>query len=285
MRDSRQSLSLSADGVVFRLRAPHDFAFLREFGRVFRVFDNLISGNVCFGVLGPDGAKIFVKYAGAPALRFAGDPACAARKLMDDAFLYGRLDHPALPRLLCAREAGEGFLCAFPWIDGLALAPVGEHFVRMRALGLLGRLSMFDRLASLFARAEEMGYVSACLDDSNLIVDFERPEVWLCSVSGFFSQPRLNAKGRLPGNSWYLSPEAYAAGSYLDETSSAYTTGALAFTFFGDRTGHSRSGWDAPRPLLEIAARALAADRGKRPQSVGAFLAAWRAAVIASPLG
>ena len=38
------------DGVSFRLAAPFDFAFLHDFGRVFQVYDDQDSGNICFGI-------------------------------------------------------------------------------------------------------------------------------------------------------------------------------------------------------------------------------------------
>ena len=37
------------DGVEFRMGESFDFGFLERFGRVFKVFDDQDSGNICFG--------------------------------------------------------------------------------------------------------------------------------------------------------------------------------------------------------------------------------------------
>lgn len=36
------------DGVSFRMKEAFDFSFLRKYGRVFKVFDDQDSGNICF---------------------------------------------------------------------------------------------------------------------------------------------------------------------------------------------------------------------------------------------
>ncbi len=271
-----------AGAVSFQLRAPHDFSFLSEWGSVFRVFDSLASGNVCFGVTSPDGARLFVKYAGAHPLRYPGHPKDAVRKLRAEAQARESLRHAALLPLLFAQEAGEGYLCAVPWYDGVALSPVHEHFRRMRSMDVLSRLRMYDRLVDLHAVAEAVGFSFAGLDDANILIDLFTEGVRLVSASHFFRLPLLNLKGRMPGNPWYLSPEAYLPGQLLDETAAVYTLGALAFTFFGDRTGHTSTGWDGPMRLLEIARRAILRDREKRYQSVRSYQNAWREAVLAS---
>lgn len=56
------------DGLSVRLREPFSLGFLRKFGTVFHVFDDQDSGNLCFG-MEKDGARYFVKFAGAPTAR------------------------------------------------------------------------------------------------------------------------------------------------------------------------------------------------------------------------
>ena len=53
------------DGVPYKLKASFDFSFLSKYGKVFKVFDNQDSGNICFGVADGD-KRYFVKFAGAP---------------------------------------------------------------------------------------------------------------------------------------------------------------------------------------------------------------------------
>ena len=51
------------DGIPFKLKSPFDFSFLSEYGRVFKVFDDQDSGNICFGTE-KDGQRYFIKFAG-----------------------------------------------------------------------------------------------------------------------------------------------------------------------------------------------------------------------------
>ena len=96
------------DGVLYRLSEPFDFGFLRRYGRVFKVFDDQDSGNICFG-LERDGARYFLKFAGAHTARYDGDPAQAVAALQAAAPIYRALVHENLIRLLEAGEMGGGY--------------------------------------------------------------------------------------------------------------------------------------------------------------------------------
>ena len=37
------------DGISFKMKENFDFSFLQEYGKVFKVFDDQDSGNICFG--------------------------------------------------------------------------------------------------------------------------------------------------------------------------------------------------------------------------------------------
>ncbi len=47
------------EGIPFKLKSAFDFSFLSEYGRVFKVFDDQDSGNICFGTE-KDGQRYFV---------------------------------------------------------------------------------------------------------------------------------------------------------------------------------------------------------------------------------
>lgn len=68
------------DGIPFKLKSAFDFSFLKEYGTVFKVFDDQDSGNICFGTE-KDGQRRFIKFAGAPAERYGGDPEDAVARL------------------------------------------------------------------------------------------------------------------------------------------------------------------------------------------------------------
>lgn len=52
------------DGIEFKMGKKFDFSFLKKYGKVFKVFDDQDSGNICFGI-DSQGVRIFVKFSGA----------------------------------------------------------------------------------------------------------------------------------------------------------------------------------------------------------------------------
>ncbi|CEN79341.1 hypothetical protein [Paraclostridium sordellii] len=60
------------DEVEINLKEKEDFSWLKNYEKVFCVFDQQDSGNICFGV--DDGKnKKFIKYAGAKTINYKGD--------------------------------------------------------------------------------------------------------------------------------------------------------------------------------------------------------------------
>lgn len=105
------------DGIPYRLKSPYDFSFLKEYGEVFKVYDDQDSGNICFGVKIKD-QKVFIKFAGAPTARYTGQPEEAVARLKAAVPIYQDLAHPHLIRLIQAEEVGGGFAVIFEWTDG-----------------------------------------------------------------------------------------------------------------------------------------------------------------------
>jgi serine/threonine-protein kinase len=75
------------DGLPVRLRVPHDLSFTAHWGSVFAVLDQQDSGNLCLGIEGPAG-RVFVKYAGAPTVRYDGAVGTAVANLRRSAEVY-----------------------------------------------------------------------------------------------------------------------------------------------------------------------------------------------------
>ena len=143
---------------------------------------------------------------------------------------------------------------------------------------------MMDSLLDLHVLLEDMGLIPAGLKDSHLLHDAARQRLILCNIDEYLPLPAINTRGRLPGSPLYLAPEAYAEGTALDETIGVYAMGALAFTFFGDRSKQIKGPWEGPEALKAVAAKALSADRDGRYPHVKALQSAWREAVLRSPL-
>lgn len=282
MGKAEMPFPISVDGHRFSLKSPHDLTFLHRFGRVFRVFDHLISGNLCFGVENEKG-RYFIKYAGALPENYLGSEKKAVARLQAAAHLYRTLKHPALPPLLYEEQAGSGYLCVFPWLNAYPLGPLTDNFLRMRAMPFLQRCAMLDALLSLFVEISQMDYVAAGIADSHILVDFDHSKLYLCSVDDCMPMPALNVRGRLPGSPYYLAPEAYRAGADLGEPLTVYAMGALAMALIGDRHTLSYSSWEASQLLFTLTLSALQEDEKKRPATAESFLAAWRDGIRALP--
>ncbi len=107
----------SVDGIPYKLKASFDFSFLSKYGRVFKVLDRQDSGNICFG-LEKDGARYFVKFAGAPTEQYDGNPKDAILRLKAAVPVYQTLRHPNLIEFIKAEDIQNGFACVFKWADG-----------------------------------------------------------------------------------------------------------------------------------------------------------------------
>lgn len=270
------------DGLAIRLKAPHDLSWTSRFGRVFCVFDQLISGNLGLGIE-EEGRKYFIKYAGAPTLGYAGDPRLAAESLRRADDIYQELRHRCLTSRLEAFETRNGFGVVFPWFEGFALAPMDIHMRQLRSLPLAARFALFDGLAEFIALASARDYITSGIADQNILVDFKREQAIFCSVDHFLRMPARNERGRLPGSPWFLAPEAYEAGAKLGETANVYQLGMLAHTFLGSRASPSPRQWEGTPALYAVAEKAIHPDPARRYQEAGHFLAAWRQAVMDIP--
>ena len=144
---------------------------------------------------------------------------------------------------------------------------------------------MLDMVYDLHAMLAYAGLIAVDFCDENLLIDFDRNEAVVCDIDLYRQRPTVNDRGRMPGSSRYMAPEEYTLGAALDEATTVYNLGALAFDFFGDNLDRSRESWFGPGPLYEVAAMATQKKRLGRYPSVGAFLSAWRETVSRLRLG
>lgn len=267
------------DGVSFQLAAPEDFGWLKKYGKVFKVWDQQPSGNLCFGVEGPWG-KLFIKYAGAHTLHFEGNPAEAAYTLQQAMPLY-EARHPALVNLLAHGPVNNGYAAVFAWQEGFILrdGPGGENKAQLQALPLWQILSMLDSIVDLHVQLAEKGYVAVDFYDGNLLLDAAAGRLVLCDVDLYRKKPAVNDRGRMFGSSRFMAPEEFEWGASLTEATTVFNLAALAFEIFGDNMDRRQKNWQGPPLLYEIAARATKEDPSRRYATVQAFLTAWREAV------
>ena len=273
---------MELDGLPLRLKAAHDLGWLRRYGRVFCVFDGLTTGNLCFGVESA-GRRLFVKYAGAQPVQYAGDPRKAVETLKNTALLHERLRHPRLSPVLESHETKDGFCLVFPWFEGYALGPLQVHMDAFRRLPIKTRLILYDGLADFLADASRRDHVAAGIYDEKILVDFSSHSLLFCSASRFLPMPAKTPYPKLSGSPWYLPNEGYTPGAVLDESATVYAQGALSFTFFGDRNAPTLNNWEGAESLFALASRAIRPQAAMRLSSAGEYLREWRQIIMKLP--
>ncbi len=268
------------DGLPYQAWEEPDLGWLAPYGRVFQVMDRQSPAHLLFGVEGRYG-KLFVKYAGARTVNFRGKPSEAVYALQSAMPLY-RVEHPALLRPLAHGPAGGGYAVLFPWRgDGFLRSNPPDPTVRSRVrhLSLQRSLKMLDMVFDLHLTLAGEGYIAGNFSDTQLLIDFERDEAIVWDIDQYRKKPAANDKGRLRGSSRFMAPEEYVLGAALDESTTVYSMGALAFAFFGENDERSASAWSGPQALYAVARRAVQESKADRYPSLRSFLTAWRQAV------
>ena len=210
------------DGVPCTVKEAFDFSFLRQWGRVFRAFDQQDSGNLCFG-LEKDGRRYFLKFAGARPICFDGEPGEAVRLLKKSAQVYRDLAHPILLPMLWDGPAAGGYALLFPWTDALCMGkqyPTRNDFL---AMPLKQKLSVFQAALDFHRYVAEKGYVSVDFYDGCVLYETETGRPLLCDVDAYHQAPFCNPIGRMWGSTRFMAPEEYCKGAPIDEATMVYT--------------------------------------------------------------
>jgi len=270
---------MQLDGVDFVLREAFDFSFLAAYGRVFRVYDDQDSGNICFGCMRED-ERFFVKFAGAPTVRGSDDPAAAIARLRASVTVYRDLRHENLIELIEAREIGGGYAVIFRWTDGECM---GRAYPASRAkfiaMPMETKLRVYRDILAFLVHTAAQGYVAVDFYDGSILYDFAAQKTLVCDVDFFRKMPAVNDMGRMWGSSRFMSPEEIELGAPLDEITNVCTAGAMAFALLADFR-RERENWPLSGTLYDIAAKAVADNREDRWQSPAEMLAAWDTALL-----
>lgn len=266
------------DGIPFKLKSAYDFSFLGEYGKVFKVFDDQDSGNICFGTE-KDGQRYFIKFAGSPAEQYNGDTMDAIDRLKATLPVYSDLRHRNLIEMVEAKDIGGGFAVVFKWAEGDCMGrmyPVAHR--RFMQLPAAARLSVFHDILYFFEYIVSQGYVAIDFYDGSILYDFETGKTTICDIDFFRKQPCINDMGRMWGSSCFQSPEEFQLGAVIDEVTNVYTAGATAFALFGGYN-RTRDKWQLSDKLFTTAAKAVSDDRTQRQQSVRQLREEWEASL------
>jgi serine/threonine-protein kinase len=265
------------DGVPYKLKAPFDFSFLGKYGKVFKVFDNQGSGNICFGV--EDGEnKYFIKFAGAPTDNYSGKCEDAIERLKRAVPAYRDLAHPNLIRLIKDEETGGGYAVIFEWVDAVHMwmPDGGQEFKR---LPTEKHHDIFEGILSFHANMVEKEYSALDFYEDHIMWDSKNEKAVICDID-FYSKGWYEGMSGIwnPDCEWY-SPEQYIDGAAIDEVSCVYVMGVTAFALFGNGKDRSIEKWRLSKNLFDVAKRAVNAERSDRQQTIEQFITEWRAAI------
>ncbi|MCA0149597.1 phosphotransferase [Rossellomorea vietnamensis] len=256
------------DDIPYKLKAPFDLSFIKKYGEVFKVYDDQDSGNICFGVRNGEERR-FIKFAGAPTVRYEGKPEEAISGLKVAVNVYKDLAHPHLVRLIGAEEVGEGFAAFYEWTDGECM---GKMYPRSREkfmqLPDRTRIAVFRDILDFHIHAAEQGYVAIDFYDGSILYDFSKGETLICDIDLYAKRPYVNTMGRMWGSSRFMAPEEFQEGAAIDEITNVYVMGATAFALFGGEKDRSRGKWRLSDGLYEVALRAVSDDREARQPSL-----------------
>ncbi len=266
------------DGIPFRLKAPFDFDFLRNYGRVFKVFDDQDSGNICFGVEKAN-ERYFIKFAGAPTASYDGTAEDAIARLRSTIPVYRNLRHPNLIEFIGEQAVGGGYALVFRWVDGDCMGrmyPEGHR--KIMGLPVEKKLGLYRDLLEFLRFTAENGYLAVDFYDGSVMYDDATGKTTVCDIDFFRKMPTFNDMGRMWGSSRFQSPEEYRMGAVLDEVTNVYTAGAMAFALFGEYH-RTRDAWMLSDAAYAVAARAVSEERELRHGSIAELLFEWEKCV------
>lgn len=262
------------DGIKFKMKEPYDFSFLSEYGKVFKVFDDQDSGNICFGTE-KDRQKYFIKFAGAKTAEYDGEPCDAVRRLKATVSIYENLKHKNLIEYIDAKEINNGFAMIFKWEDGECMGRMyPESHRRFMSLSNDTKLKVFDDILNFMRYIAKQNFVAIDFYDGSILYDFENRKTIICDIDFFRKSPVVNDMGRMWGSSVFMSPEEFEKGAVLDEITNVYTMGAMAFALFGNYK-RDLENWQLSKDLYNIAVKATSDDRNNRYQSVEDLIDEW----------
>ncbi|MEC0126695.1 hypothetical protein [Paenibacillus pabuli] len=288
------TVQLELDGISFELKEPHSFEWIVRMGTVFRVFDQQDSGNLSFGVLGQDGERKFVKYAGARTIHAnsTGTPAEAIHHLKASVSIYEDLTHDTLIQLKDHFTTEHGYVCVFDWVEGECLhshwdyPPPAKYedprspYYRFRQLPVKTRIQAMEQILDFHIEVQRRGYVAVDFYDGSLIYDFDKQTMKICDIDLYRKGSFTNTMGRMWGSSRFMSPEEFELGAPIDGLTNVFNMGAMAFSLLGGELDRSYARWDAGEALYQVVVRAVNPERTQRYESVAELGAAWKKAVL-----
>ena len=260
------------DGINFKIKEPYNFSFLNEYGKVFKVFDDQDSGNICFGVdNGVD--KYFIKFGGAKTSEYEGSIQSAVERLKYTVNVYNSLQHNSLISFITSFDDGAGFATVFKWVDAEGIGRMyPDSNSKFLNLPISKRLNVFNNVMDFFEYTISKGFVAIDFYDGSILYNFDNDQAIICDIDFFEQNPVINKC--CWGSSLFKAPEENIVGETIDEITNVYTLGAFAFALFG-KYKRNYDSWQLNENLFNVAQKATSNDRNKRYKSIVDFKKDW----------
>lgn len=287
---SLASVAVSALLTATATAQPPD-AFARRHGTVVAAFDYRTqgSGNVSWLVETRDG-PLFVKTAGVPGPPPPGAPvpyfdhAGRVALLRNAVELAHSCEHPALARLHNVVESPLGPVLVYAKAPGELVGTSRDRradprsaYQRFAGLPADRLLEVFGVLIDLHETLAGLGWVASDLYDGCLIVELTTGRLTVIDLDTYRRGPSTNTMGRMFGASRFMAPEEFSLGAPIDQRTTVFTLGRLAW-HFGTRLTERAERFCGPPDLVAVVQRACERSRDDRYASVAEFAAAWRRA-------
>lgn len=262
------------DGIKFKMGKQYDFSFLKKYGKVFKIYDDQDSGNICFGMDGHDG-KIFVKFAGAQTAEYDGDVSKAVQRLKSTVPIYQSIQHKSLIQYRTSEEISNGFALIFDWADGECMGRMYKesHKIIMN-LSMEEKLHIFAEVIDFLNDIAKMGYVAIDFYDGSIMYDPLTKKVTICDIDFFRKSPAVNDMGRMWGSSRFMSPEEYELGELLDEITNVFTIGKMGFSIFTD-SDFCLDHWPLSETAFHVLEKASNPERSNRYTCIAELKEEW----------
>jgi len=264
------------DGITFQLEEEYDFSFISKYGKVFRVFDNSLSGAICFGVE-KSGKRYFLKFAGAKTWN-------ATCTNIEDIIMmlkisvpkYKALKHPLLINQIDAEEIGGGFIAVYDWFDGEGCGYMHpEMQKKFLALPSKEKQRVYEGILAFHAHVIDCGYIAIDFNNGSTLYNFDNRNFAFCDIDFYAKQCQISGWSGVWGDPSLKSPEESRGYSVITEVSNVYTMGATAFYFFAENDKVTREKWTLSNELYEVARKAINEQRSGRQQTIKEFIGEW----------
>lgn len=275
------------DEVEINLKEKEDFSWLKNYGKVFCVFDQQDSGNICFGV--DDGEnKKFIKYAGAKTINYKGDLEEAINRLKKSVKIYEDLQHDNLIKIIEHFQINNGYALIFEWVNGDNLHPhwkfntyekhnnINSPYFKHKHMNMKNRIESINKIFEFHKYVEEKGYVAIDLYDGSIMYDDKNHVTKICDIDLYNKGYLVNETGEeFWGSKRFKSPEEKTKSMIIDNKTNVYNLGALAFGLLGGELDRSFEKWEADEKLYNIALKAVSEKKEDRYNSILDFYNDW----------